>query len=208
MKPVLWLFGLPCSGKTTLAGALRGHFQAAGQSVILLDGDELRSGLCADLGFSDEDRRENLRRAASLAQLLARQGHRVICAFVTPKEHHRDVVRQILGTNVRLIHIDCPLEVCMKRDVKGLYAKAANSQMTGMTGLQDTFEPPLSADFVIQTSRVKIKEALSSLLAWVTSPFKDALDPPVKATTLRAPRPAESSLMRLVWSRGLQHHES
>ena len=84
MTPVLWLFGLPSSGKTTLAHALREHWLAAVQPVVLLDGGELRTGLCAYLGFSDADRSENLRRAAHLAQLLARQGRRVICAFVPP----------------------------------------------------------------------------------------------------------------------------
>ncbi|MFN0079618.1 MAG: adenylyl-sulfate kinase [Prosthecobacter sp.] len=164
MKPVLWLFGLPSSGKTTLSRALRDHLQAAGTPVVLLDGDDLRSGLCADLGFSDADRSENLRRAAHLAQLLAAQGNTVICAFVTPKEHHRALVRQILGEHVRLIHIDCPLEVCIARDVKGLYAKAAAQQMTGMTGTQDGFEPPARTDAVIQTHAVSVADALSATL--------------------------------------------
>ena len=92
MKPVLWLFGLPSSGKTTLARALRHHWQTSGYQVVLLDGDELRSGLCADLGFSDADRCENLRRAAHMAKLLAVQGSTVICAFVTPNEHHLSLI--------------------------------------------------------------------------------------------------------------------
>jgi adenylyl-sulfate kinase len=163
MKPVLWLFGLPSSGKTTLARALRDHWLAAGYQAVLLDGDELRSGLCADLGFSDADRSENLRRAAQLARLLATQGHRVICAFVTPKEHHRVLVRQILGEAVRLIHIDCPLEVCITRDVKGLYAKAAAGQMAGMTGLQDEFEIPQQKDLVIPTHEQTVPAAVAEL---------------------------------------------
>ena len=163
MKPVLWLFGLPSSGKTTLAKALRDHWQTSGYQVVILDGDELRSGLCADLGFSDADRSENLSRAAQLALLLATQGNRVICAFVTPKEHHRALVRQILGEAVRLIHIDCPLEVCISRDVKGLYAKAAAGQMTGMTGLQDEFDNPQYTDLVIPTHKLTVPAAVAKL---------------------------------------------
>jgi len=106
MKPVLWLFGLPSSGKTTLARALCDYWQSTGCQAVLLDGDELRSGLCADLGFNDDDRSENLRRATHLARLLSDQGHQVVCAFVTPKEHHRALVRQILGEAVHLVHIN------------------------------------------------------------------------------------------------------
>jgi adenylylsulfate kinase len=165
MNQVLWFFGLPSSGKTTIARALRDHFQATGRSVVLLDGDDL----CSDLGFSDADRSENLRRAAHIAQLLSRQGHTVICAFVAPKEHHRALLRQILGDNVFLVHIDCPLNVCMARDVKGLYAKAAARQMTGMTGSQDTFEPPVQADLVLQTGEDTLATTLATTLAALTS---------------------------------------
>jgi adenylyl-sulfate kinase len=165
MKPVLWLFGLPSSGKTTLAKALRDLLQTAGKPVILLDGDELRAGLCADLGFSDADRSENLRRAAHLAKLLAAQGNSVICAFVTPKEHHRDLVRQILGERVQLIHIDCPLAVCISRDVKGLYAKAAAKQISDMTGSQDAFEAPQESQLSVRTDLLEVQDAVDLIKA-------------------------------------------
>jgi adenylyl-sulfate kinase len=165
MKPVLWLLGLPSSGKTTLSLALRDHLQASGTPVILLDGDDLRAGLCADLGFSDADRSENLRRAAHIARLLTQQGNTVICAFVTPKEHHRALVRQILGEHVRFIHIDCPLDVCVARDVKGLYAKAAAQHMSDMSGTQDGFETPTNVQMSIRTDQMRIDEAVSSILA-------------------------------------------
>ncbi len=163
MSPVLWLFGLPSSGKTTLAKALRDHWQSTGRPTVLLDGDELRAGLCADLGFSDADRSENLRRAAHMARLLAAQGQTVICAFVTPKEHHRERVREILKENVRMVHIDCPLDVCISRDAKGLYAKAAAGQMAGMTGTQDGFETPQQADAVIPTHELTVQAAVERL---------------------------------------------
>jgi adenylyl-sulfate kinase len=170
MSPVLWLFGLPCSGKTTLATALRDHFRSQNRAVIVLDGDDLRSGLCADLGFSDADRRENLRRAAHLARLLAVQGNTVICAFVTPREDHRELVRQILGDTLRLIHVACPLEVCAARDVKGLYARAAAGKMEGMTGTQAPFEPPPPTELAVQTAHGTISEALSCLLTALKEP--------------------------------------
>lgn len=170
MKPVLWLFGLPSSGKTTLSRALSDHLQAAGEQVVLLDGDDLRSGLCADLGFSDADRSENLRRAAHLAGLLALQGQTVICAFVTPAEHHRSLVRRILGEQLVLIHIDCPLEVCVGRDVKGLYAKAAEGRLHGMTGTQDAFEDPPPGCLTIRTHPAGIREACDKLVRLLQLP--------------------------------------
>lgn len=170
MTRIVWLYGLPCSGKTTLATALRDHLAGTGRPTVLLDGDDLRSGLCADLGFSDADRSENLRRAAHLAALLARQGCQVVCAFVTPKEHHRALVRQILGPQATLVHIDCPLNVCLARDVKGLYARAAARQMTGMTGTQDTFEPPEGPGLVVQTEDLTVAAALERLLTGLKVP--------------------------------------
>lgn len=164
MSPVLWLFGLPSSGKTTLANALRDHLKAPNRPVIVLDGDELRSGVCADLGFTDEDRCENLRRSAHVARLLAAQGNTVVAAFVTPKEHHRALVRRILGPQVTFIHIDCPLEVCAARDVKGLYALAASRQMTGLTGPQDAFAPPVGSCLAVSTAGVAPEASLLKLL--------------------------------------------
>ncbi len=163
MNRVLWVFGLPSSGKTTLGTALRDALRAENRPVVLLDGDELRSGLCSDLGFSDEDRSENVRRAAHIARLLAAQGNTVIAAFVTPGEHHRALVRQILGTCLSFIHTDCPLEVCITRDVKGLYSKAAVQQMTGLTGLQEAFEPPTDVQLTLRTQELTIDQSVERL---------------------------------------------
>lgn len=136
-----------------------------GVSACLLDGDELRSGVNRDLGFSDEDRAENIRRAAHLAQLLAGQQLTVIAAFVTPKEVQRELVRSIIPPEkLCLVHIDCPVEICVARDVKGLYAKALTNQMELMTGVQSTFEVPAFADMTIPTSEMSIPAALQKLL--------------------------------------------
>ena len=162
---VLWLFGLPSAGKTTLARSVAAALRGQGRSVCILDGDEMRSGVNADLGFSDEDRSENLRRAAHIAKLLAGQGHTIIAAFVTPKEANRAMVRGILDTTgLRLVHADCPLDVCVGRDVKGLYAKASRNQMQGMTGTQEPFEPPQDVDLTIRTNAIDIAGATALLL--------------------------------------------
>ncbi len=162
---VLWLFGLPSAGKTTLARAVADALRAQGRTVCILDGDEMRSGVNADLGFSDDDRSENLRRASHIAKLLAGQGHTIIAAFVTPKEANRALVRGVLdSTGLRLVHVDCPLDVCVGRDVKGLYAKASQKKMQGMTGTQDPFEPPQDVDLTIRTNAMNIAEATASLL--------------------------------------------
>jgi adenylylsulfate kinase len=162
---VLWLFGLPSAGKTTLARALADGLRTMGRTVCILDGDEMRSGVNADLGFSDEDRLENLRRAAHIAKLLAGQGQTIIAAFVTPKEANRALVRGILdSTGLRLVHVDCPLDVCVGRDVKGLYAKASRKQMQGMTGTQDPFEQPQDVDLTIRTNTINIADATAQLL--------------------------------------------
>lgn len=163
---VVWLFGLPSAGKTTLARKAADALRAKGHSVCILDGDEMRSGVNADLGFSDEDRSENLRRSAHIAKLLAGQGHTIIAAFVTPKEANRALVRGILdSTGLRLVHVDCPLEVCVDRDVKGLYAKASQKKMQGMTGTQDPFEAPEDVDVTIRTHSTGVADSVATLLA-------------------------------------------
>lgn len=163
MKRIVWLFGLPGSGKTTLASAWRDHLQATGERTIVLDGDELRSGVCADLGFSDADRSENLRRAAHIARLLHAQGSHVVCAFVTPRSHHRALVKAILGDALVLVHVHCPLSICVQRDPKKLYAKAATQQMVGLTGAQDAFDAGCDADLTLHTDASSVRECVEQL---------------------------------------------
>ena len=164
IPPIIWFCGLPSSGKSTLSIALRDALKALGQTVCVLDGDALRHGVCNDLGFSDEDRSENLRRAAHLAALLSDQGHRVIAAFVTPKEIHRELIRSILGDRLFLVHVDCPLSVCQTRDVKGLYQRAATQTMQGLTGPQDPFEPCKTADLVLRSDQRDVDACLRAIL--------------------------------------------
>ncbi len=162
--PILWLFGLPCSGKTTLAHALADALRAEGRPVARLDGDEMRSGVTADLGFSESDRSENLRRSSHIAKLLAGQGLTVIASFVTPMEIHRQIVRGIIGKENAMVFVDCPQQVCVQRDVKGMYAKALKNQMQGMTGVQSGFEAPADVDLVLHTERESIGDCVAKLM--------------------------------------------
>ena len=167
--PIIWLFGLPSSGKTTLGKALCAHYTDSGQRAILLDGDLMRNGLCADLGFSNEDRMENLRRAAEIAKVLVNQDFVVVCAFITPKEAHRALVRRILNDDLKWVYVNCPLEVCVERDVKGLYHKAKTQAMTGMTGIQDSFEEPVECGLIIDSHRKTIADAVMIILEHIKS---------------------------------------
>jgi adenylyl-sulfate kinase len=140
----VWLTGLPASGKSTLATALEAHLVEAGRLAYRLDGDNLRHGLCGDLGFSPEDREENIRRTAHVARLLADSGAIAIVALVSPYESSRAAARQLHeddGLRFLEVFIDTPLEVCEERDPKGLYARARAGELSGMTGIDDAYEP-------------------------------------------------------------------
>ena len=149
---VFWFFGLSGSGKTTLTTALAQTLRTKGHSVLLLDGDELRGGLCRDLGFSDEARTENIRRAAELARLAIAQGHVVLAAFITPREDLRRLATEIIGPDcIDLIWVDAPLVVCRQRDPKGLYRKSADGSLPLLTGVHSSFEAPVAPHLHLAT---------------------------------------------------------
>ena len=164
---VFWIFGLSGAGKSTLATALTRGLRSRGLPVLELDGDILRHGLCRGLGFSDQDRMENLRRAAEVARLGATSGLHVVASFITPFESHRKVIREIVGASrISLIMADAPLAICRQRDVKGLYAKAQAGQVPQMTGLGSGFEPPVQPDLVLPTSTEPPAESARKLCAF------------------------------------------
>ena len=163
---VVWLTGLSGSGKSTIGTHLERTLFDSGYNVMLLDGDSVRKGLCADLGFSDEDRRENIRRVAELSALLAHQGILVICAFISPFRAERDLARRLAGECPFLeIFVDCSLEECKKRDPKGLYAKAEAGDIKKFTGVDSPYERPLKPDLLLDTESMSFQGCVEVLSA-------------------------------------------
>lgn len=140
---VIWLYGLSGAGKSTLAIALERELHKMGIMTQLLDGDNIRAGLNNNLGFSDEDRLENIRRIAEVAKLFANAGIVTIASFITPKKELRALARNVIGaTDFREVFVTCSFETCEQRDVKGLYAKAEAGAVKHFTGKDSSFEPP------------------------------------------------------------------
>lgn len=167
---VIWLYGLSGSGKSTLAVALEQRLQAEGRVTHLLDGDNVRTGLNRDLGFSDGDRAENIRRIAEVAKLFAQAGVVVICAFITPLRAHRAIARAILGSEDFVeVFVSAPFATCAERDPKGLYAKARAGGVAQFTGRDSSFEAPEpgEASLVLETDQAPMASSLDQLHAHV-----------------------------------------
>src|SRR5213593_3893323 len=147
----LWFTGLSGSGKTTITNLLVKELRARGSKLEVLDGDIVRENLSKGLGFSKEDRDINIRRIGFVAELLARNGVKVITAAISPYRSVRDEVRGLVGDHFLEVYIATPLDVCEDRDVKGLYAKARSGALKGFTGIDDPYEPPLNPEIEIAT---------------------------------------------------------
>jgi adenylylsulfate kinase len=168
---IVWIYGLSGSGKSTLAGRLTARLHEERCLTMQLDGDRLRAGLCCGLGYTDEGRTENLRRAAEVARLAMDCGLVVICSFITPRNEMRRMIRDIVGQE-RLLEVllQCPYEVCSARDTKGLYAQAENNQLPHFTGRDSLFElPETSPDLVLPTAASSIEECSERLWQQVQS---------------------------------------
>ena len=150
MSVVIWLTGLPCSGKTTIAKELERRFKISNKPVQRLDGDTVRETICSDLGFSKEDRDENIKRVSYVANMLAENGVAVISAFVSPYKDMRNFARSICPNFVE-VYVKCDLETCVIRDVKGMYAKAIAGEIKDFTGVQDPFEEPTNPDVIVNS---------------------------------------------------------
>jgi adenylyl-sulfate kinase len=162
---VIWLFGLSGAGKTTLGRLLATALRARQVPVLEIDGDIVRSGLCKGLGFSDEDRTENLRRSAEVAALAIDSGLWVVAAFITPSESQRALIARIIGRDsLSLAFLDASLDVCAARDVKGLYARAKGGQLPQMTGVSSAFEVPQEPDLTLHTGEVSTQACIAQLL--------------------------------------------
>ncbi len=162
---VIWFTGLSGSGKTTLASALDRHLFENGYLSQLLDGDNIRSGINNNLGFSSEDRMENIRRIAEVSKLFLNCGIIAICAFISPARSMRQIVRSIVGEDdFYEIYLNTPLGVCESRDVKGLYAKARAGLIKDFTGVNAPYDAPEQAQLSIDTSSLSVEESVSALL--------------------------------------------
>ena len=149
---VVWLTGLPGSGKSTIAHAVEANLHQLGFQTAVLDGDNLRHGLCADLGFSISDRNENVRRVGEVAKLMLDHGVVVLVALVSPIRSAREQVRQLFVSGDFIeVYCNSPLSVCRQRDTKGLYAKAENGTIPDFTGVSSPYEPPLTPALTLDT---------------------------------------------------------
>lgn len=167
----VWLTGLPSAGKTTIAYALAERLRAEGHRVEVLDGDEIREFLSAGLGFSREDRHTNVQRIGFVAELLASNGVKALVPVIAPFADSREAVRKrhsAEGSTYLEVHVATPVEVCSERDVKGLYAKQAAGEISGLTGVDDPYEAPESPDLRIESHTQSVQESASALYALLT----------------------------------------
>ena len=161
---VIWMCGLSGSGKSTIANAAERVLHQRGRTTAILDGDNIRAGLNANLGFGDDDRLENIRRIAEVAKLFAQQGIVTFVSAITPRGELRDVARGILGDDFFEVYVKASYEACAQRDVKGLYAKAAKGEIAHFTGKDSSFEEPMQADLVLDTVENELEECVDLLL--------------------------------------------
>jgi adenylylsulfate kinase len=165
---VVWMYGMSGSGKSTLAVALERHFHEQGRLCQVLDGDNIRHGINRDLGFSLEDREENIRRIAEIAKLSRNLGVIAIASFITPTKALREIAKSIVGDDLIQVYVKASYEACEERDVKGLYAKAKRGEVKQFTGKDSLFEEPDQADLILDTESLSIEEATQQLIDVVT----------------------------------------
>lgn len=168
-KPcVLWFTGLSASGKSTVAGALEEILTKQGYHTYLLDGDNVRHGLCKDLGFSEEDRKENIRRIGEVSKLMADAGLIVLASFISPFRADRQIVRDLLNEGEFIeVFVDASIEQCKQRDPKGLYEKAERGEIKQFTGIDSPYEAPVNAEIHLDTEHKSIPESVSQILEYL-----------------------------------------
>ncbi|URQ90681.1 adenylyl-sulfate kinase [Pseudoalteromonas sp. SCSIO 43101] len=168
-KPtILWFTGFSGSGKSTVANALESALNQLGVHTYLLDGDNVRHGLCKDLGFTDEDRVENIRRVGETAKLMVDAGLVVLTAFISPFQSERDMVRNLVEDGEFIeVFLDTPLEVCETRDPKGLYKKARAGEIKHFTGIDSDYQIPASPEIKIDTSKNTLDQSVQELVAYL-----------------------------------------
>lgn len=160
----LWFTGLPCSGKSAIADEVAKILKERGRRAERLDGDIVRQDLTRDLGFSKEDRDENIRRVTFVTKLLSRNGVAVLTSFISPYRIMRDRAREE-ATNFIEVYVRCPVDVCIKRDVKGMYEKAIRGEIKEFTGISDPYEEPLNAEIILDTDKESLEESTVKVIA-------------------------------------------
>jgi adenylylsulfate kinase len=169
---VIWMVGLSGSGKSTLARALENSLHEEGFLTQLLDGDNMRTGINNNLGFSPEDRTENIRRAAETAKLFMNAGLVTICSFISPTDDIRKMAKEIIGEGYVEVYVDCPVEVCEARDVKGLYAKARKGEIPDFTGISAPFDVPKKPDVAVDTANQSLESSHQELVKAIIEKIK------------------------------------
>jgi len=164
---LLWFTGLSGAGKSTLAHALEERLYQMGYHTFVLDGDNVRHGLCGDLGFSNEDRVENIRRISEVANLFVEAGVIVLTAFISPFQVDRQKARDLVGDDFVEIYCECSLEVCEERDVKGLYRRARAGEIKHFTGISSPYEAPENPELIINSGTADINECVDQILAYL-----------------------------------------
>ena len=166
----VWFTGLSGSGKSTLANELEKRLVAMGRHTMLLDGDNIRMGLNKNLGFTEADRVENIRRIAEVAKLMNDAGLIVLTAFISPYEKDRENAREIIGDDFYEVYVSTPIEECERRDVKGLYKKARKGEIPNFTGITSPYEIPRSPDLIINTKEMVLEDAVALLIEKLRQP--------------------------------------
>ncbi len=165
---IIWFTGLSGSGKTTISKELEKRLYEYGVHTYVLDGDNLRHGLNKDLGFSKEHRKENIRRIGEIAKLFVDAGILVVCAFISPYEEDRKTVRELVNEDEFInVYIQCPLNVCIERDPKGLYKKALCGEIKCFTGIDDPFEEPNEPEIIVETHKLSVEESVSTIMDYL-----------------------------------------
>ena len=165
---VIWFTGLSGSGKSTVANQVAAHLHQSGRITYVLDGDNIRHGLNKNLGFSPEDRQENIRRIGEVAKLFADAGLITTTAFISPYRQDRDAVRDIMSPDRFIeVFVDCPLEICENRDPKGLYKKARAGELKGFTGIDAPYEAPQNPELVVNTNELDVAGCTEQVIAYL-----------------------------------------
>lgn len=164
---VIWMTGLSGAGKTTIAVLLEQQLHSRGIKTALLDGDRLRKGLNSDLGFNSEDRSENVRRTAEVCRIIKEAGLVIIASLISPFEKDRAMARSIVGSGFMEVFIDCSIEECARRDVKGLYVKASEGTLKDFTGISSAYERPVQPDLILNTEKHSAYESLQQMLGFL-----------------------------------------